>query len=410
MALRWAGNSGEVEMLQTDAADGEAAESIADRVAVTMLTRAFPAELVDAVLSATGRTQMRVRLLPSRVVVYFVLALCLFPGLKYERVARLLSQGLAWSLSRPSSCPVPTAAALSRARARLGAEPLEALFHATAPRLAGAAGYRGLRVVSLDTVRFEAPDSEENLAAFRPEGVTGPPCLRVVSLGDERTRAVVGARMGPDGAGRAALARPLLAGLDEGVLLLADLGTVGVRSWCVAREHGVELLWAAHPDTELVPHATFPDGSYRSVLDGAGDCVGEEDGTALAVPVRVVEATVGGRPVRLVTSLLDPHRAPAAELAELHARRWRFAEALAELAAQGAVRRPAGEGGRVTLRSRSASGARQEAWGHLLVHQAIAVLLRADLAADPEPLLRPAARRAPAGTAAPRDTAVRRIG
>lgn len=380
---------------------GEPAESLADRVAVTMLTRAFPAELVDAVLAATGRTQMRVRLLPSRVVVYFVLALCLFPGLKYERVARLLSQGLTWSLSRPSSCPVPTAAALSRARARLGAEPLEALFHATAPRLAGAPGYRGLRVLSLDTARFETADSAENVAAFRPEGLAGPPYLRVVALADERTRAVVAARVGPEAAGLAGPARRLLGGLDAGVLLLADLGTVGVRSWCVAREHGAELLWAAREDAELVPHASLPDGSYRSVLDGAGDCTSEEDGTALAVPVRVVEATVAGRPVRLVTSLLDPRRAPAAELVALHARRWRFAEALAELSAQAGTRQGAAC---PVLRSRSADGARQEAWGHLLVHQSVAVLLRAPLTADPESLLRPVVRAAPAGEGAVRRT------
>ncbi|ONH33514.1 transposase domain-containing protein [Protofrankia sp. BMG5.30] len=56
-------------------------DSLADRIAVAMLTRAFPADVVDAVLADTGRIQMRTRLLPSRVVVYFVLALCLFPGL-----------------------------------------------------------------------------------------------------------------------------------------------------------------------------------------------------------------------------------------------------------------------------------------------------------------------------------------
>ncbi|WP_131767549.1 transposase domain-containing protein [Candidatus Protofrankia californiensis] len=370
----------------------DAGDSLADRIAVAMLTRAFPADVVDGVLADTGRTQMRTRLLPSRVVVYFVLALSLFPGLKYERVARLLSQGLIWSLGRPTTCPVPTAAALSRARARLGAEPLEALFRATAARVAGPPTYRGLRVLSLDTLRIEAPDSEENLAAFGrdPAAGEGPPCLRVAALADESTQAVVDARLGPDAGAGAALTWPLLRALAGNELLLADFGTVGVRSWCVAREHGVELLWAAPADTALSPHAVLPDGSYRCVLDGAGDCAGEEDETGVAVPVRVVECTVAGTPVRLVTSLLDPARAPAAELVELYARRWRFREALADLAAQGPGRaRPAAPGGAdggpgrpgpvPMLRSRSASGVRQEVWGHLLVHQAITVLLRGDL-------------------------------
>ena len=42
------------------------------------LTQILDFALVDAVLTETGRLQRRIRLLPSRVVVYFVLALALF--------------------------------------------------------------------------------------------------------------------------------------------------------------------------------------------------------------------------------------------------------------------------------------------------------------------------------------------
>ena len=42
------------------------------------LTRIVPFEMVDAVLASTGRVQRRVRDLPSRVVVYLLLAGCLF--------------------------------------------------------------------------------------------------------------------------------------------------------------------------------------------------------------------------------------------------------------------------------------------------------------------------------------------
>ncbi|MFE5097231.1 transposase domain-containing protein, partial [Streptomyces sp. NPDC056638] len=59
-----------------------------------MLTRAFPPELVDEVVAECGRTEERQRLLPARVVMYFVLAMCLFSGQGYEEVGRLLTQGL----------------------------------------------------------------------------------------------------------------------------------------------------------------------------------------------------------------------------------------------------------------------------------------------------------------------------
>ncbi|SCF64538.1 Insertion element 4 transposase N-terminal [Streptomyces sp. DconLS] len=48
-----------------------------DRIALGVLTRVFPPELVDEVVAECGRVEQRTRLLPARVVVYFVLAMCL---------------------------------------------------------------------------------------------------------------------------------------------------------------------------------------------------------------------------------------------------------------------------------------------------------------------------------------------
>ena len=49
------------------------------------LTWYLPFELVDDVLERTRTVQRRLRDLPSRVGVYFVLALGLYPGLGYRR-------------------------------------------------------------------------------------------------------------------------------------------------------------------------------------------------------------------------------------------------------------------------------------------------------------------------------------
>ena len=59
------------------------------------LTRLVPFEMVDDVLASTRRTQSRVRLLPARVVVYLLLAGCLFAELGYRQVWRKLTSGLA---------------------------------------------------------------------------------------------------------------------------------------------------------------------------------------------------------------------------------------------------------------------------------------------------------------------------
>lgn len=50
------------------------------------LTQVVPFDLVDAVLEETLTVQRRLRDLPSRVGVYFVFAMCLFPEVGYRLV------------------------------------------------------------------------------------------------------------------------------------------------------------------------------------------------------------------------------------------------------------------------------------------------------------------------------------
>jgi hypothetical protein len=83
------------------------------------LTQLVPFEMVDEALAETGSVQRRVRDLPSRVVVYLLLAGCLFPELGYPGVWRKLAAGLA---GIPAAAP--TAGALAQARRRIGVAPL----------------------------------------------------------------------------------------------------------------------------------------------------------------------------------------------------------------------------------------------------------------------------------------------
>ncbi len=56
---------------------------LTDRIGVGVLTRLVSRELVDEVVAGLGRSERRNRLLPARVVVYFVMALALFYGDSY---------------------------------------------------------------------------------------------------------------------------------------------------------------------------------------------------------------------------------------------------------------------------------------------------------------------------------------
>jgi Insertion element 4 transposase N-terminal len=124
------------------------------------LTQYLPFELVDDVLSLTKTVQRRLRDLPSRVGVYFVLALVLFPRLGYARVWQKLTAGLI-GLDLPS----PSAKGLRDLRRRLGPAPFKALLEVVAgplgqPHTPGVS-YRGMRTVAFDGCNsLRVPDTE----------------------------------------------------------------------------------------------------------------------------------------------------------------------------------------------------------------------------------------------------------
>lgn len=142
---------------------------LADQVALGVLTRTFPPELVDEVVAATGRVQRRRRLLPARLVVYSVLGLALFSGIGSVEVLRCLVEGFrdqaGWRHPREPwrSWHLPAKSALIQARARLGSAPLRVLVERTARPLAteGTRGgfYRGWRVMSLDGTCLDVADT-----------------------------------------------------------------------------------------------------------------------------------------------------------------------------------------------------------------------------------------------------------
>ena len=114
------------------------------------LTWYLPFELVDDVLERTRTVQRRLRDLPSRVGVYFVLALGLYPGLGYRRVWDKLTAGL-----RGRPVPCPSEKGLRDLRRRLGPAPFKMLLEVLAGPLARShtpgVRFAGLRTVAFDT-------------------------------------------------------------------------------------------------------------------------------------------------------------------------------------------------------------------------------------------------------------------
>ena len=324
------------------------------------LTQLIPFEMVDEVLTATRRVQQRVRLLPSRVVVYLLLAGCLFAEYGYSQVWQQLTAGLGGlTLAEPSS------SALRQARQRLGPAPLRALFDLlrgpAATTATQAVRWQGLLLTVIDGTVISVVDTPEVRARYPKQrcnhGGAGYPTLRLSALLTCGTRSMIDAVFDPITTGELDQARVLARSLHAGMLLLADRNYAAAQLVATLAATKADLLIRCKTGRRLPLITRFRDGSWLSTI-----------GT---LRVRVIDAqiavtTTDGTSTsgyRLITTLLDPRRHPADDLIKLYHRRWEIETAYLEL-------KSSILGGRV-LRARTPDGIDQEVHALLIVYQVL---------------------------------------
>ena len=262
--------------------------------------------------------------------------------------------------------PCPSEKALRDLRRRLGPAPLKALFEVVAGPLAqpGTPGVRfaGLRTVAFDGCNsLKVPDTSRNrwwLGRIRYRmGFAGYPTLRLMALAETGTRGLLGAALG-SAADRdeATVARRLLPLLRPGMLILLDRAFDANAFLREVAATGALLVARAKSTRHPVVLGHLPDGSYLSDLGG--------------LAVRIIEASVtvtgadGSRvrdSYRLITTLMDHRRFPAAAVVRLYHERWEIESAYFAL-------RHTLLNGHV-LRSGDRPGLEQETWALLTLYQ-----------------------------------------
>ncbi len=327
------------------------------------LTQIVPFELADGVLEQTRTAGQRLRMLPSRVGLYFVLAMCLFPGSGYAGVWAKLTAALG------GLAPSPSGRALRDLRRRLGPAPLKGLFEVLAgpagqPRTPGVMFGR-YRTVAFDGCRsIRVPDTARNrgwLGKLKAAaGETGYPAIQLMTLVETGTRALIGAVFGPAADGEITWARRLLHQLDDTMLVLMDRGFDGGAYLAEVAATGAQFLVRLTSTRRPPVLARLPDGSFLSVLGGVRVRI-----ITANVTVTCHDGTIYGDSYRLATTLLDHRRYPAGALILLYHERWEHE--ITYLALRHTLLT-----GRV-LRSGDPDGLRQEMWALLALYQALRV-------------------------------------
>jgi len=366
-----------------------AGSRITDYISLGVIAKFFPREKVDAVLEQTGRASVRQRDLPAHVVIYYVIALALYMRSSYREVLRCLLEGVQWLMDPSASVKVAGKSAISQARSRLGAKPVQALYEAVVAPIATeqtkGAWFRQWRLVSLDGSTLDVADTADNDKAFgRPgssRGSSAFPKIRFVALLENGTHVLWAARMDKYKTDELTLAKEVVPALQKGMLCMADRLFPSYDLWQRAAQTGADLLWRVKKNVRLDVDQRLPDGSYLSRIYPTS---ADRRKQRKAIVVRVIEYRLDNVPnaeplYRLATTILDYKLAPAKELAALYHERWEIETTLDELKTH--LR-----GAQIVLRSKTPELVRQEFFGLLMAHYAIRGLMHeAALRADEDP-------------------------
>jgi len=362
---------------------------------------------VTAVLDETGRWEKRRAPLTAPLVVFFVLAMAWFRPLS---ISCLLKQFLLWmrATAPDLSLRAVTPEAICHARARLGVEPLKALFYRVAVLFKQTTRFLGLRPWALDGVHLTMPDTPANAAEFgRPgtgRGSAAFPQMLVVALVNAATHLVrdivPGRTDAPERTGceeivnrlRCRPEAPPVDELESGdcELLLGHLGLWDLLM--LDRGFAAAWLFKVVMNAKIHVLGRIPTSWRPKILErlGPGDYIVEVLGPAMSareakrknlspVPeivltLRMLEYQIkGGERVRLLTDLLDPALYPALELATGYHLRWEGELAYGEIKNSLAT---VNQGKLHTiLRSKSPAGVLQEVYGLFAAYNLIRALM-----------------------------------
>lgn len=369
-----------------------------DLIGVGVLTAAFPPELVDLAIDEWDAREDRVRMLPARLMAYYAMALAVHFDSGYGEVWNKLLSGLSWAKryrQRVEAGVAPSTAALTKARQRLGFEPMAAVLDTSmrrieeGPREAPWAYFHGLRKLAIDGFTVNVAKTPDNVAGFgmpSNDSGTGPfPQVRVVALAETGTRSLQGVRVGPLSEGEQTMARHLWPSCGHDDVVVTDRGFLSYEDLHAIIDAGSHAVLRAKSDIDLPVLAVLPDGSYLSRIAEpvASRRLRRQRRPVTDIPgiaVRVIEYSVAAEDedggdvsevFALVTTLTDHEAYPIEDFPDLYHDRWRIETAIGDVETR---LRP---GPRAVLRSKSPDMVRQEIYGLLCVYQAIRALIMA---------------------------------
>ena len=333
---------------------------------------------VEEALLSTGTASVRRRRLPAEQAVWLVL------GMGLMRDQPLTEVALQLNLALPARDGTRTVAssALTQARERLGAEPMEWLFLRSAEewahRSADADRWRGLALYGVDGTTLRVADSAENREHFgghsagrhqggRDERISGYPLMRLVVVMALRSHLLAAASFGPYNVDERKYAASLWDTVPDHSLVLFDRNYLQAGILVPLTSRGSERHWLTRVKSTTQYTLIRRLGPGDELVEFQVSSAARRKDLSLPThfDARVIRyQRKGYRPQWLVTSLVDATRYPAAEIRALYHERWELELGFGEIKTDMLERLE-------TLRSKSPAAVAQEMWGLLITYNLI---------------------------------------
>jgi hypothetical protein len=339
------------------------------------LRRNIDVEWIEQALQATGTATIRRRRLPAEQVVWLVIGMGLFRNRSIHDVVSKLD------LVLPGKTPAVVPSAVSDARMRLGAEPMEWLFTRCADEWAHKSArthaWRGLAIYGVDGSTLRVPDSDENRLAFgganSRRGESGYPLVRIAALMALRSHLLGAVAFGPFADGEHTYAGSLWASVPSDSVTIVDRNFLAAPVLVPLHRDGKNRHWLVRAKSNTRWRVLRRISANEDLVELESSRQARE--TDPSLPATYVARAIryqrkGFEPQTLLTSLIDPAEYPRSDIVALYHERWEIEQGYDEIKTEMLDREE-------SIRSRTPEGVRQELWGILIAYNLIRLEMEA---------------------------------
>lgn len=321
-------------------------------------------DLIATCLQNAGTATLRRRRLPMETLVWCLIGMALY---RHIPMGQLVNQ---LDILLPGNRPFVVPSAVVQARQRFGEEAIKQIFEQTQQRWHDAlpqSDWCGLRLLGVDGVVWRTPDTPENQTAFartaNAHTESSYPQVRMVCQMELTSHLLTAAAFDSVAVSETSLTETLIAQTPNHTLTLFDKGFYALgllhqwhatgteRHWLLPLKKGAQyrIITTNKPGDELIELTPSPQARKKW------------PDLPSTLRARLLTKTLKGKPVKILTSLLDTQRFPAADIVDLYAHRWEIELGYREMKQYMLQNR-------LTLRSKTPALIRQELWGVLLAY------------------------------------------